>query len=265
VFRIVRGRRSARDMLAHGARLLAGAVVLPAAFLGAAAVFGRALVLETASFARTVTQGTFSEGWSLPFAYFWHAEHLLAVLWLLAVIGATLAATRQARGTDIALAAVAFVYGALVLASVGLHWFVVYGRLARPLVPFLCLLTARQIYQLQADQKLSRTAIKALGLGIAVQAAWNLSLPFSQAFPDTFRERAVAITAGFDPQRTDLLYADHIHPTPSPSPERSHRELARTRHPLQYLPYQYEGFTPEQRAALRSVDISMRVVVWTDE
>ena len=98
-----------------------------------------------------------------------------------------------------------------------------------------------------------------------VQAAWNLSQPLSQVFPDTFRERAVAITAGFEPRQTRILYADHIYPKPEPIPDRRYRELARARHPLQYLPYQYEGFTPEERATLRSTDISMRVVVWTDE
>jgi hypothetical protein len=31
-------------------------------------------------------------------------------------------------------------------------------------------------------------------------------------------------------------------------------------HPLQYKPYQYEGFTPEERAVLRFTDGSMRLL-----
>jgi hypothetical protein len=31
-------------------------------------------------------------------------------------------------------------------------------------------------------------------------------------------------------------------------------------HPLQFLPYQYEGYTPAERAALRAIDIRMRLV-----
>jgi hypothetical protein len=31
-------------------------------------------------------------------------------------------------------------------------------------------------------------------------------------------------------------------------------------HPLTFLPYQYEGYTPEQRRVLRSTDISMRLI-----
>src|SRR5262245_13735829 len=236
VLRVVRGRRGASDMLPHGARVLAGSALLPVIILGAAAVFGRGLALETASFARTVTQGQFSEGWSLPLAYLWHAEHLLAVLWLLAVIVATFAAISRAGGSRVALASVLFVYGALVLASAGLHVFVVYGRLARQLVPFLCLVTAQQIYRLRATHQMSAKAITALGVGVVAQGAWNLSPPMSQVFPDTFRERAVAITNGFDAHQTEILYADHIYPTPQPIPNRKHRELARARHPLQYLP-----------------------------
>ncbi len=38
------------------------------------------------------------------------------------------------------------------------------------------------------------------------------------------------------------------------------RVLFRTAHPLQFLPYQYEGYVPVERALLRSNDISIRLV-----
>jgi hypothetical protein len=33
-------------------------------------------------------------------------------------------------------------------------------------------------------------------------------------------------------------------------------------HALQYLPYTYEGLTPEQRKTLRAADIAMRLIVF---
>ena len=36
--------------------------------------------------------------------------------------------------------------------------------------------------------------------------------------------------------------------------------IKEARHPLQYLPYQYEGYSPAQRQALRSTDIRMRII-----
>jgi hypothetical protein len=37
-------------------------------------------------------------------------------------------------------------------------------------------------------------------------------------------------------------------------------EVMRFRHPLQFLPYQYEGFEPMERQVLRANDIAMRLV-----
>jgi hypothetical protein len=37
--------------------------------------------------------------------------------------------------------------------------------------------------------------------------------------------------------------------------------LRRAPHPLQFLPYQYEGYPPSQRSALRSADIEMKLLL----
>lgn len=57
-----------------------------------------------------------------------------------------------------------------------------------------------------------------------------------------------------------LVYVEHIYPVPFERSYRMGRVLLARPHPLQYLPYQYEGYTPEQRAALRATDIRMRLV-----
>jgi hypothetical protein len=56
-------------------------------------------------------------------------------------------------------------------------------------------------------------------------------------------------------------YVQHIYPAPEPLVlPPGHAVLARAPHPLQFLPYQYEGYTPDERDKLRSTDISMRLV-----
>jgi hypothetical protein len=42
-------------------------------------------------------------------------------------------------------------------------------------------------------------------------------------------------------------------------------EVASAPHPLQYLPYQYEGYSPGERQFLRDVDVRMRVLIPADE
>ena len=58
------------------------------------------------------------------------------------------------------------------------------------------------------------------------------------------------------------MYAHHIYPTPEPfAVVPGSVTVAQTAHPLQYLPYQYEGFTPAQRERLRTTDIQMRAII----
>jgi hypothetical protein len=39
------------------------------------------------------------------------------------------------------------------------------------------------------------------------------------------------------------------------------RVVRHAAHPLEYLSYQYEGYTPDKRAALRAADLQMRLIV----
>ena len=59
-----------------------------------------------------------------------------------------------------------------------------------------------------------------------------------------------------------LFNAQHLyHPrAPKPPLPPSLVEVLRFRHPLQFLPYQYEGFQPMERQVLRANDIAMRLV-----
>jgi hypothetical protein len=141
--------------------------------------------------------------------------------------------------------------------------FVVYGRLAKQLVPFLCLLTAAGAHEIlgshtwKPTRRATMTAL--LVAALVVQAATNFAGPLRLSFPDDFRRlHNVDSVGGFqellwvnvktEPLRDRIVWPDNS------------VVLARAIHPLAFLPYQYEGYSPAQRRALRSTDIDMRLV-----
>jgi hypothetical protein len=247
----------ARRALAAGS-----AFVLPiAAILGLDAARGGHLFRRWLAFSQAVTQGRYSEGWRLPFAYFWHAEHLLTVLWAVAFLHSAWHLARGDRGEAIVLGvtAIAVIYGGLVATSVVFERMVVYGRTSRQLAPFASLLAAILLARMwRASPAHRRAAIAVLAAALA-QAAFNFYQPLTQVFPPEFRALAAKVAAR-SPGQKMLLYAEHIYPTPRPAPLGAGAVLIARRHPLEYLPYQYEGYTPEERAALRAADIRMRLV-----
>jgi hypothetical protein len=214
------------------------------------------------SFSTSVTQGTFSEGGTLPLEYLWHAEHFLLVLWLAALAFCLWSAMKGTLTTQsmVGVAGVLFIYGLLFVTSVGLHKFVVYGRLARQLVPFFCLITAHQLYRLGKSSAALRQALPVVYGLVILQAAYNFYIPLVQVFPADFRLSAEEITSRLGEGKKDLLFAKHIITIPEKTSLPPHKVILRARHPLEFLPYQYEGYNPEQRTALRSTVISMRLI-----
>lgn len=212
------------------------------------------------AFSGTIDQGEFYEGWSLPFEYLWHAEH--GLLLLFAVSGGV-AARDLWRGAGPRrlvpwLAGAAFVYVCLALFSTGLELFVVYGRLARQLVPFGCWLGAYALVR-GFEAPRARPWLPVAAAGLALQVAWNFSAPLRQVYPERFVREARERVAG-ETGRHSLLYIDHIYPAAEPVSSPPHDVVASSPHPLQYRPYQYDGYTPDGRASLRDVDITMRLI-----
>jgi hypothetical protein len=225
---------------------------------------GGDLVEGVIQFSGRVNEGTFEEGWRLPWAYLWHAEHVLLPVWL-ACTAWWLYRWRAALSRPtvrIGLVGLFALYAALVVSSVLLEMFVVYGRLARQLVPFFCLLSAAAL----EEMRLSRSPVmpglmRAVVVVVALQGAANLVVPLRQWFPSEFlRSGGARSVPGMV-----AVHASHIYPAPQPVtlPKR-YRVVREASHPLQFVPYQYEGYTPAQRDALRSTDIRMRLIVPLD-
>lgn len=226
--------------------------------------FGGRLLESFVDFADTIDQGVYSEGWSLPFEYLWHAEHGLLLLWMVCVAAA---AWRLRRGDQhprlhAGFIGLATIYAAIVITSVVLEQFVVYGRLARHLVPFFCLITAAELERLRTTgANAGRRLVPVLAIALLVQTALNFQQPLRQWFPDDFQYAHGHLAAGNAATEYIWTYSRHIYPVPEPlALPPDHTVVASAPHPLQFLPYQYEGYAPAERGALRATDISMRLV-----
>jgi hypothetical protein len=276
-------RAAGMEMFRRGIATGLGAIALPALLTAASIAWGaKPFVVSTARFASTVSQGDFAEGWSLTWEYLWHTEHGLLLVWVIGVgVAAWLSvkSCRTARSRILLwLGAAAGIYLLLTVFSSGLGMFVVYGRLARQLVPFLCLVTACGAACLADGWWLSGMP-RLLGATVLVaQAAFNFAPPLMQRFPgDVWRQMAAdyghvtpeVTIQGPEVQSNDeidlssryvLLNAQHLYPVRGPEAPPAGKTLFQTAHPLQFIPYQYEGFKPQERAILRSTDISMRLI-----
>jgi hypothetical protein len=253
--------RTLRDVARRAAVVLLG---IAAVFAGFAIVYhaaGLSWLQRMVEFAGTVRQGEFDEGWRLPIEYLWHTEHLLLAVWLAAIAWCIVhprwaVTTRAARA---GLVGVGCIYAALALTSTVLHQFVVYGRLSRPLVPFLCLVTAAALGPVLVRVPRTRiTMLVAVTAFIAVQAGFNFQIPLRQQFPAEF----IADIERHYAEPRLFVNAKHLYPGPEPiAIPAGFREVASAGHPLAFRPYQYEGYAEGERRGLRLSDLRMRAYV----
>jgi len=107
-----------------------------------------------------------------------------------------------------------------------------------------------------SDSRLSRS----FG-AVLIQAAANFWQPL-ESFPADFIVRNCpddSVAARYE--RLIWVNTKHLFPGPEPVTLPAHYvTLAAARHPLAFLPYQYEGYTPERRAVLRSADTRMQLI-----
>lgn len=238
-----------------------------------AARVGINLLTEYQSFAQTVTQGYFDEGWKLPFAYFWHTEHFLFVVLILLSVFAILT-WKKYRAASVILWAgsILFVYVCLVIPSVFLHRFVVYGRLARQMMPFLILLSATGLMKISQSGSLGhKLMLLVLGF-LFVQGMWNFNISYGVFYPKDFVVDAQARFSDFNfsPKRFAfgapsicenkgyaMQNAKYFLTVPEATQPIPGTILMSALHPVNFLPYQYEGYTPEQRRAFRNAWLFM--------
>jgi hypothetical protein len=276
------GRTTIRSAVMRALYATVGFVAVPAAIVLVELLTGAPLMFSgMRRLAGTVSDGYAPEGFSLPWAYLWHAEHALLLAWIGAaffvVVGRMGWNPRRWQTAATWVIAAAFIYLALGCSSAIFHVFVVMGRQTRQVVPFLCLATAAAAVELLERRRWPSWIVAAGVVALLAQTAWNFRQPLQQRFP---RDVIAEITTKYGPidfentiegpplthdhveSRWVLLNAQHLYNprTPRPPLPSSIVEVMRFRHPQQFLPYQYEGLRPTERQVLRSSDISMRLI-----
>ncbi|HVS52988.1 MAG TPA: hypothetical protein VHD62_11595 [Opitutaceae bacterium] len=264
-----------RALLAWSAGALVAAI---GAMIPGALAQGPGYWTQMAHFSRTVRQGVYAEGWSLPWEYGWHADHLVGALVLALAAAAIFLARRDAEARRRIARwwwLVAAAYLLLVVASVGFEKFVVYGRTVRPLIPLLCLPAGFALARVVDARRWARPLVLA---GLVAAAAFDFLPHYALAFPADVRER-VWREAGVP--KLALSFSGPLLGAPNPPVQRPDLALVNTEalfplrdfvgepagetifsvaHPSSLAAYQYEGYTPRERRLLRGHDVSIKLI-----
>jgi hypothetical protein len=250
-------------LLRCAAALLGFGLPLLAVFAAARAA-GTSLPAQFSSLSQSVTLGDFAQGWTYVWDYLWQAEKGIVALWVAcAAAGCALAIAGRRRHILWWALAVVLMYVTLGEMSAGMHRFVIAGRTARSIVPFLVLMAAGVLAEIGRAGRPGRCAQCILLAWMVLQAGANFRPIVTQYFPPEFRaaalSRSMAVPAG-ERGRLRILNAFFFHQAVFAEVKAKHHTLWSEPHPLQYRPYQYEGYRSDQRALFDSHDITMRLV-----
>jgi hypothetical protein len=258
-----------------------GAVSLPVVLNTISLLLGRRPYLsQVREFAGSVNQGDFREGAVLPFLYLWHAEYAVALMWAAAALLALwYLRTDNSRGPFVPFCLVAALatYGMLAFGSVGLGKFVVYGRLVRQIIPWLCFVSAYSLARVFHQGSKYRLTLLAGCAALVIQAGFNMSHPFRQIFPAevirtvhsrygdvsydvSFQGPSPPNQRGSASSAYVLLNAQLLYPLLAWKPVIPEDVLISFPHPYAYRPYRYEGLSPRERDLLQHGDYSMRLI-----
>jgi hypothetical protein len=155
-----------------------------------------------------------------------------------------------------------------------LHYFVVYARLARQLIPFLVLLAAQGLIQLENRVADGRSITQLIVVVILLQAAWNFTQAYRISFPRDFAIEARIRFPDFEFSSKRLAYgapvicqyneyiienAKFYVAPPERIPQVSGQILLSELHPTNFQPYLYEGDPPAFRQAYRNLRLRMKL------
>jgi hypothetical protein len=267
------GEKRLPSVLQRGLLLATGFAIPFLLVVASAKLAGINLLTEYATFAGTVNQGEFSEGWSLPFEYFWHTEHFLIFILGLLFFYSVFHVFKHREWDQLYwVTGVVFVYGSLLVFSVFFHSFVVLGRLARQMLPFLILLSAHGLAQFSVQKPSTRYVGMLILAFIVLQGFWNYGNSFMLSYPREFSTQAQVQYPDFEFSQKRMAFgaptvcqyngyimenAKYFLDAPETEADIQGTVLLAHSHPINFLPYQYEGYKPAQRQGFRRANLRM--------
>lgn len=245
------------------------------------------VILQMITFSETVDHGSFSEGLIFPFLYFRDVEGLMSIGWICGLAFAAWALrgpylSNERRRVWMWFACLASLYLMLALLSAGLQQFVVYGRVARSLAPFIALACAYGFTALLP--RYGRHALKLLVLVLGALSIANFVPAIAQRYPlaiawDVYQryddvsfettvetgENPVFSWWDLQPQQPEARYrlfnAANYYPIADISGDLPEGKiLLEVSHPFNYKPWQYEGMTAEMRDIVNRSDFAIWLI-----
>lgn len=248
---------------------LGAALIFVPVFAYSLSVASVNVIEELLAFSQTVKQGGFDEGIIFPFMYFHDVETGVALVWLCGIVFGLRALWIRPQDDGfwrgrLWLACLLSLYLLMTMSSTALQIFVLYGRTARSLIPFIALFCAFAFARPLAQSRLARIAFVAL---VCCLAAPNFLSTLQQQFP---REVARQIYSEYDdisfettfpiesrlfqlplPARQDARYAlvnaSFYYPIAELGERPAGDVLIEIPHPHNLALYQYEGISPAMR------------------
>src|SRR4030095_8869531 len=111
---------------------------------------------------------------------------VILILGALSLVAIVRQFSQPSPATKLWAAGCLFLYLCLLIPSVVLHSFVVYGRLGRQLIPFVVLLSAQGLMHIENRVVSGRQITIFILLLIFIQAAWNFTDSYNLNYPREF-------------------------------------------------------------------------------
>jgi hypothetical protein len=266
--------RTPADLLKRFCAAGLGAVAVVVALVGVSHLGSGTLLGDMRMITKDQVAGTndFRSGIN-SWIYLFYGERAALFIWLAALGGALWLqfGAGTARGgrllTPVTLVAAGFlaIYAVFIVNSDIRQSLIVHGRHSRQLVPFLILGFGLGWDKVCEKSRHAHLLAALAGTALVLNALWTFRIPLSQEFPVAFKVRAERLLATLPPI-TDgnsyyrLVNVDHFILEPEILRDAPMETFLASPHPLQYMPYLYEGGSRAMKRLRLSIDHRMRLV-----